>query len=251
MVPIKRLLKLILGLLCVTFQFLNLWYHMYFFVRYFLLDFALTNLKVIPAALMSCIGVYFLVRVNILLMLCVYTNAGSVTHVRDSRKGCDSVRVKRMNLEVVTGDDKATLLDIHGSYKASCRNQPMCDKCNEVKFARAHHCTTCGQCVLRMDHHCPWLNNCIGVANFRFFVQLLLHVSLGSCFTLLCIYTCRDSGLWHHAFGNAWVFVAMHSFMGFFFFTYFMYYVWLVNRDLTSFDLFYRQEKDRRYTRFV
>ena len=102
-----------------------------------------------------------------------------------------------------------------------------------------------------MDHHCPWINNCIGIGNFRFFVQLLLHVSMGSFFTLFCIYLVSHTPIWYQTVGSSWVFICMHSIFAFGFFAYYLYNMWLVNRDLTSFDLFYRQDKARRYIRFI
>lgn len=36
-----------------------------------------------------------------------------------------------------------------------------CDKCQDVKPPRAHHCSVCKRCVFRYDHHCKWINNCV------------------------------------------------------------------------------------------
>jgi len=57
-----------------------------------------------------------------------------------------------------------------------------CERCHLVKPDRCHHCSVCGECVLKMDHHCPWVNNCIGFANYKFFVLFL-----GYAF-LYCVY---------------------------------------------------------------
>jgi palmitoyltransferase len=44
------------------------------------------------------------------------------------------------------------------------------------------HCRYCDKCVHRFDHHCKWLNNCVGSANYRSFVAVLVSTL---CFTAL------------------------------------------------------------------
>jgi hypothetical protein len=40
----------------------------------------------------------------------------------------------------------------------------------------------CGSCVAKMDHHCVWINQCVGMHNYKYFLQfLILHA-------LLCTY---------------------------------------------------------------
>lgn len=58
-----------------------------------------------------------------------------------------------------------------------------CKLCCTFKPDRTHHCSMCGRCVLRMDHHCPWVSNCIGYANYKYFLLLLLYV----CVTLVFV----------------------------------------------------------------
>lgn len=62
-----------------------------------------------------------------------------------------------------------------------------CTKCNDVKPIRVRHCSTCEKCCIRMDHHCVWINNCIGLHNQRYFIQLISHSAFSSWFTIFTI----------------------------------------------------------------
>lgn len=57
-----------------------------------------------------------------------------------------------------------------------------CRRCNAAKPRRVHHCSVCDRCVVKMDHHCPWINNCVGVRNYAYFVRLLFWITLGCAF---------------------------------------------------------------------
>lgn len=49
----------------------------------------------------------------------------------------------------------------------------VCQKCNQVKPERTHHCKVCKRCILKYDHHCPWINQCVGLHNERYFVLFM------------------------------------------------------------------------------
>ena len=57
-----------------------------------------------------------------------------------------------------------------------------CDTCDLPKPARSKHCGLCNACCEKFDHHCVWLNACVGLHNYKYFMLfLLLH-------SMICIY---------------------------------------------------------------
>lgn len=60
-----------------------------------------------------------------------------------------------------------------------------CELCCLVKPDRSHHCSMCRRCVLKMDHHCPWINNCVGWANYKYFILFLGYSIIYTMFVAL------------------------------------------------------------------
>ena len=44
-----------------------------------------------------------------------------------------------------------------------------------------------------MDHHCPWINNCVGMENYRYFLLFIFYLWVGTVYMTITIVS-----IWHH-----------------------------------------------------
>lgn len=115
-----------------------------------------------------------------------------------------------------------------------------CKWCMKYKPDRAHHCRVCKRCVLKMDHHCPWLNNCIGLRNYRFFILTLMY----GCLTMVVAASGLPDGI---SFANdasraglqralvvwACLCLALDSTV---LVTFFVFHCWLITKGMTTIE---------------
>ena len=110
------------------------------------------------------------------LISCAFTPAGSPKRCNNPGKILGereivvnrkpSVQIKRIQ-NIVPG--------VHYKY---------CKKCRCIKPPRTHHDSVTGKCIFEMDHYCPWMNNCVGLYNYRFFVLFMSYLLLGCLYIL-------------------------------------------------------------------
>ncbi len=54
----------------------------------------------------------------------------------------------------------------------------LCTYCRLIKSETSFHCLMCGRCVELFDHHCPFINNCLGLNNYKYFLLFILSYFL-------------------------------------------------------------------------
>ena len=74
----------------------------------------------------------------------------------------------------------------------------LCYKSRRLKPPLSHFCRVKGALVLNYDHFCPWVNNTVGLANYRYFLLTVIHFALGCLYCLLEVTPVAYAGVRDH-----------------------------------------------------
>ena len=123
-----------------------------------------------------CGGMFLLVNVVFNYIACAFTPPGAPVACNDP--------AGILGDRVVVIDGKKVRQIRHAIVLAPAVSYRYCRHCRCIKPPRAHHDSISGKCVLVMDHYCPWMNNCVGLNNYRHFVLFLLYLAVGCVYVL-------------------------------------------------------------------
>ena len=57
--------------------------------------------------------------------------------------------------------------------------QPLCHTCHIARPLRSKHCRVTRKCVLVFDHYCPFVDNTVGLYNYKYFYLFLMFMTAG------------------------------------------------------------------------
>jgi len=127
-----------------------------------------------------------------------------------------------------------------------------CSICNCKVQESTRHCGECNKCIELYDHHCTWINNCIGKSNYRYFLSLIFVVlcillfQFGhNIYSLIIISKgmARENFIYYYgcdiqilSFILLGIVIVDNLIFGFFITELIIIHLWLVSKNLTSYE---------------
>ena len=127
-----------------------------------------------------------------------------------------------------------------------------CNVCNLIVQGRTKHCAQCNRCCAQFDHHCVWLNNCIGIENYKNFRRLIFWFLLFNIFSLALITITAIFGLLSSDSTKISLPIKITIFVQAIFTLVICYvdlslmllHVWLVSKGITTYEyIYYKRER--------
>ncbi|ORY82862.1 hypothetical protein LY90DRAFT_375575 [Neocallimastix californiae] len=171
----------------------------------------MTSILIIPYSeedtILNIFNVFIMVTVLILFLYCVNSDPGYLT--------------KEYSMENAEYKNLSSLVFNGGEIKKYCYTCELM----KPKKSKVKHCKLCNRCVCRFDHHCSFINNCVGAANHKAFIYLLVFslTSLGMILfrmvqTIIKFY--QNNGfidysirLYYKLFSKNWIFYSSTVFL--------------------------------------
>lgn len=73
------------------------------------------------------------------------------------------------------------------NFQSKTIRENLCKICTLIKPERASHCKTCRRCIKKIDHHCAVVNNCVGLNNYKVFINMLIYSILTILFVIVTL----------------------------------------------------------------
>jgi len=120
----------------------------------------MTCILIIPYSeeytILNTVDIFIMITVLILFLYCVNSDPGYLT--------------KEYSMEMSEFKNLSSLVFNGGEIKKYCYTCELM----KPKKSKVKHCKICNKCVCRFDHHCTFINNCVGAANHKAFIYLLI-----------------------------------------------------------------------------
>ena len=132
------------------------------------------------AVVFLIVAVHFIVLFELLFMLPALYDRASLTYWIHVGIGVIiySNVITSIVLSIVTDTTSGSLI-LPSVLKPEWR---FCSSCEANAPPRSSHCWMCNACVLRRDHHCIFTGKCVGYANQRFFLNMIMSLCVGAMY---------------------------------------------------------------------
>jgi hypothetical protein len=120
-----------------------------------------------------------------------------------------------------------------------------CNICHSYVLNTSRHCKLCNRyifylsrCVHEFDHHCVWINSCIGIKNYKYFMFMLFSILSNMTIFIIATALLWQEGFWHDYLTEMiliWISFAVLSVFSFLILNLFILHLYLIYAGLTTY----------------